>query len=291
MVEVRRGACAMPSRPLRGTIYMFVPVFDHNPLRRIRFQYVTVALILLNALVYLWEIGMAGPVSAKLLTSMTVIPGEFVRRTAKSAARGLHIGAFTFDSPYTLITYMFLHGSWMHLIGNMVFLWVFGDNVEDAMGHVRFLIFYLLCGVLAALAHVGVIHLLLNKSAPEFGGPLIGASGAVAGVIGAYLMLHPRVRVWVLVLFRIPLRVSAGFALLAWAGFQIFSAYYDYVNFANLPAQMQENRDITAWWAHIGGMLAGAILVIFMRRDDVELFDRATGLEPKASIFNPNPPR
>jgi membrane associated rhomboid family serine protease len=96
----------------------------------------------------------------------------------------------------TLVTYQFLHAGWLHLLSNMAFLWVFGDNVEDAMGHLRFLAFYLLCGVGAALAH-GMID-------PQSTIPLVGASGSVAGVIAAYLMLHPKVKVWVLVLWRLP---------------------------------------------------------------------------------------
>ena len=97
---------------------------------------------------------------------------------------------------------MFFHGDILHLVGNMLFLWVFGDNVEDAMGHVRFLIFYLACGVFAGLIHAWMV--------PDTDSPLIGASGAVAGVIAAYLMLHPRVSVWVLAFKVIPLRISAG---------------------------------------------------------------------------------
>ena len=100
---------------------------------------------------------------------------------------------------------MFFHGDVFHLVGNMLFLWVFGDNVEDAMGHVRFLVFYLACGVFAGLFHAWMV--------PDSDMPLIGASGAVAGVIAAYLMLHPHVSVWVLAFKVIPLRITAGLAL------------------------------------------------------------------------------
>src|SRR5690606_23904954 len=108
----------------------------------------------------------------------------------------------------TLLSYMFFHGDILHLAGNMLFLWVFGDNVEDALGHFRFLIFYLACGVAG-----GLVHTLMLPSSDI---PLIGASAAVAGVIAAYLMLHPRVRIWVLVLRFIPIRISAATALGAW---------------------------------------------------------------------------
>ena len=106
---------------------------------------------------------------------------------------------------YTLLTYMFLHGDIFHLSSNMLFLWVFGDNVEDAMGHIKFLVFYLICGVAGGLAHAFML--------PASKLPLIGASGAVAGVIAAYLILHPRVLVWVLAFRFIPLRISAAWVL------------------------------------------------------------------------------
>jgi membrane associated rhomboid family serine protease len=153
----------------------------------------------------------------------------------------------------TLITYQFLHGSPLHLIGNMLFLWVFGDNIEDAMGHVRFLVFYLLCGVAGGLAHAVMT--------PASDIPLIGASGAVAGVISAYLILHPRVRVWVLAFRFIPLKISAAWALGAWIATQ-------FVMLA-IPDETP-----VAWWAHIGGILAGAFLIVFMRRPGVPLFDQ-----------------
>ena len=116
----------------------------------------------------------------------------------------------------SLVTYAFLHGSWMHLGGNMLFLWVFGDNVEDALGHGRFLVFYLLCAAAAGYGHA--------LTEPVSIAPLIGASGAVAGVIGAYLVLHPKVRVWVLAFGRLPLRLPAAWVLSAWIAFQLVMA-------------------------------------------------------------------
>jgi membrane associated rhomboid family serine protease len=148
---------------------------------------------------------------------------------------------------------MFLHASWLHLIGNMLFLWVFGDNVEDATGHFRFLLFYLACGAVAALAHSFVL--------PESELPLVGASGAVAGVIGAYLILHPRVRIWVLLLWRIPVRLSAMWVIGVWIAIQLVNA-------------LTVQGDGVAWWAHVGGLAAGAILILFLRRPGVALFDR-----------------
>jgi membrane associated rhomboid family serine protease len=267
---------------------MFVPLYDHNPLDRIRFQYVTIALIFVNVLVFLLQIGM--PMSDDTLGSLAVIPEKLATWFASITGGGALTptpGALVVSNapltqfmtaPFTLITYMFLHGSWVHLGGNMLFLWVFGDNVEDAMGHVRFLIFYLLCGIFAGIVHVTATHLLMPANAQGQIAGMIGASGAVAGVIAAYLMLHPRVRIWVLVFFRIPVRVSAGIALVIWALLQVYSAYEAYA---------RGDNGGTAWWAHIGGLAMGAILIVFMRQPGFELFDRATGLEPDGSARSP----
>ena len=136
----------------------------------------------------------------------------------------------------------------------MLFLWVFGDNVEDAMGHLKFLAFYLLCGIAGGLAHAAFL--------PSSTLPLVGASGAIAGVIAAYLMLHPRVRVWVLA-FRIASVADAG-----GAGAGVLGGDAVRHGGCSSPA------DGVAWWAHVGGMVAGAVLVLFMRRPGVPLFDR-----------------
>jgi len=151
----------------------------------------------------------------------------------------------------TLFTYAFVHFDLWHLVGNMLFLWVFADNVEDALGHVRYFIFYLLCA--AAAGYVFVL------SAPLSEGPLIGASGAVGGNIGAYLLLHPRAKVWVLVF--IPLHLRAAWVLSAWIIFQFVVAFWG-----------GQGDEQIAWWAHIGGVLAGAVLVVFMRQRGVPLF-------------------
>ena len=242
---------------------MFVPLQDENWLRSIRFQYVTVGLIVLNILVFMLEQTNFGEA---VVMSGALIPGELLQ-SDRVAATGF------VPEPLTLLTYMFFHGSLLHLGGNMLFLWVFGDNVEDAMGHVKYLIFYLACGVFAGLVHTLVANSNLALPVPEIaaalgdgGGsnlaiPLIGASGAVAGVIAAYLMLHPRVRIWVLAFKAIPLRISAMFALGLWVLMQVVMVL--------IPQDGQ-----IAWWAHIGGLIAGAVLVIFLRRPGVPLFDK-----------------
>ncbi|MFD2207467.1 rhomboid family intramembrane serine protease [Kiloniella antarctica] len=144
---------------------------------------------------------------------------------------------------FTLISYNFLHGSFMHLIGNMVYLWVFGDNVEDAMGHKRFLVFILSCGVLAGLGQA----LIVSSSQS----PIVGASGAVSGILGAYLLQYPRAKV-LIPIFTIPVFVRAYLLLILWIGFQIFSAFIS-------------GQDGVAWWAHIVGFFSGMALLPFFR--------------------------
>lgn len=227
---------------------MFVPLRDDNPLRVIRWQWVTVGIIATNVLVFLLQMTAPGQIYT---ASFAEIPSELIGSGGR-AAYGPQ-DQLAVPEALTLITYQFLHGSWIHLIGNMLFLWVFGDNIEDAMGHMRFLVFYLLCGIAGGLAHAVMT--------PTSDIPLIGASGAVAGVISAYLILHPRVRVWVLAFRFIPLRISAAWALGAWIATQ-------FVMLA-IPDETP-----VAWWAHVGGILAGAFLIVFMRRPGVPLFDQ-----------------
>ena len=147
--------------------------------------------------------------------------------------------------PVTLVTSLFLHGSFLHLAGNMLFLWVFGDNAEDGMGHARFLVFFLLCGIAACLAHC-----LMN---PLSTAPLIGASGAIAGVVAAYLILYPRVKVWALYFGRLPLQVPAMYAIGFWILLQVGSAF------------LSGDQDV-GWFAHLGGLAAGAALTPMLRR-------------------------
>ena len=137
---------------------------------------------------------------------------------------------------FTLVSYMFLHGNFIHLAGNMLFLWVFGDNVEDAMGHIRFLMFYVMCGIFAGVVHIWAM--------PHSTTPLIGASGAVSGIITAYLMLHPKVKTWVLAFWWIPLRISAAWALGFWAGLQLFNA-------------IASSGNNVAWWGPCGWIGVG----------------------------------
>jgi len=249
------GAGQEPLRRIGGAS-VFVPLHDTNPLKNIRFQYVTVGLIALNVLVYvIFQTGWFIPLADEDVTAFAVIPARLMAASAGGPAFFAN-GAVFVPERLTLVTYMFLHGGWIHLIGNMLFLWVFGDNIEDAMGHIRFVMFYLMCGIFAALMHSYML--------PHSQLPLIGASGAVAGVIAAYLILHPKVKVWVLALWRIPLRITAAWALGIWILAQFASLLF-------------EGEEAVAWWAHVGGLAAGAVLILFMRRRGVVLFDRTRG--------------
>ena len=229
---------------------MFVPLKDENPLVLIPFEIVNVGLIAICVFVFVvFQSGFVlDPGDGQYGYAM--IPATFF----DVMTRGPNLAAIPED--LTVITYIFLHGGWLHLLSNMLFLWVFGDNIEDAMGHLRYLVFFLLCGAIA-----GYVHALTD---PASQAPLIGASGAVAGVVGAYLMLHPRVKVWVLILWRIPVPIPAFLALGAWIALQFF----------NVVAASPD--DDVAWWAHIGGFAAGAVLIVFFKRRDVPLFDRGT---------------
>lgn len=235
---------------------MFVPIYDENSLKSIGFQYMTVLLIALNAAVFAAE---ATGMHQTVIASFGIIPSQLVEVGLWGGPVLNGPDAGTVPEHYTLLSYMFFHGNLMHLAGNMLFLWVFGDNVEDALGHIKFLIFYILCGIAAGLAHTAIM--------PQSTAPLIGASGAVAGVIAAYLLLHPRVTVWVLAFRFIPLKITAALALGAWILMQLFMIL--------VPQQGP-----IAWWAHVGGLVAGAVLVLVMRRPNVPLLDR--GLSGRA---------
>src|SRR5690606_32618972 len=228
---------------------MFVPLHDENSLKNIRYPWVTILLIAINVCVYFLETARLDELA---IAGFAIIPKELFDTSL------LPISVETvgprFPERLTLLSYMFFHGDILHLAGNMLFLWVFGDNVEDALGHVRFLLFYL-----AAAAGGAFMHFL---ALPESDTPLIGASGAVAGVVTAYLILHPKVRLWVLVFGRLPLRLPAFVPILLWIAYQFYM-------FSALP------DDRVSWPTHVGGILAGALLVLVLRRRGVPLFDRA----------------
>lgn len=214
---------------------------------------------------------------AATVCNLGLVPGELTRTAAIGS--GVPIGpgvACVIDREpinwLTPVTSMFLHGSWGHLLGNAVFLWVFGNNVEDSMGRIRFIAFYLLCGLAAAAAQV-----VLSPASPV---PMVGASGAISGVLGGYLVLYPRVHVrvlFILFIFIRIIRIPAYLVLLWWIGYQIV------LGLPELMALESEVSSGVAYAAHIGGFLAGVLLIkLFARKDFVDRHraERATGVSP-----------
>ena len=244
---------------------MFIPLYDSNQFRYIRHSYVNLALIAANVIIFLITIVEAGgTVSEADVLGLGFIP-SVINDIVELAPERIMV-----PENFTYLTYAFLHNDLFHLGGNMIFLWVFGDNVEDAMGHVKYLLFYLLCAAAGAFLH-GVIL-------PDSEMPLIGASGAIAGVVVAYLMLHPHVKLWVLVLMRIPLRIPAWIPITLWIAFQFFMLF-------------AEDQDGISWPAHVGGIIAGVLLVPIFKRRDVKLFSRPpAAIEPAPQAVPAEPP-
>jgi membrane associated rhomboid family serine protease len=240
-----------------------IPISDDNP--TLRFPVVTVTFLLIMAAVWVFAQG-AGLDPQRL--SMTVcnfglVAGELTGQAKVGTAIPLGNGmACIVDRDpinyLTPVTSMFLHGGWGHILGNGLFLWVFGNNIEDSMGRARFVIFYILCGLGAAAAQVAV-----NPASPV---PMVGASGAIAGVLGAYLILYPRVRVNVLFIIIIFIRIipiPAWAMLIWWFGLQLLSG---------LPELSSVRPDVSsgvAVFAHIGGFITGAVLIKFFENREL----------------------
>jgi membrane associated rhomboid family serine protease len=210
-----------------------IPVRDVIPSRT--FPGVTIAIIVLNGLAFLYELGLPSRELSVFLETWGFVPASFF--------------------PPAIVSSMFLHGGTAHLAGNMLFLWIFGDNVEDRMGHGRFVVFYLLAGIIAALAHAW--------SDPMSAVPTVGASGAIAGVMGAYFVLYPHSRIltWVppIFLFEVPATVFLGL----WFLLQLVSG----VSLSVMPAGGTMTGGI-AFWAHVAGFAAGAVLITVFRRPE-----------------------
>jgi membrane associated rhomboid family serine protease len=234
-----------------------IPVHDENELAFGFRPFVTWGLSAANVIIFLYFILLPAGTSLLLAYQYGMVPAFMTGA----------IEVETLDLPIrpelTLFTYMFLHGNWLHLAGNMIFLWVFGDNVEAATGHVRFLILYLLSGVAGAAVHV--------VSDPQSSSPLIGASAAIAGLVAAYLLLQPFSRVTLLVLGIITVRVRAFWVLGTWIAWQIVNAL--------LIVPESE----TAYWSHLGGLAAGALLFLVLRKPDVKLFNAFRLAKPPAA--------
>jgi membrane associated rhomboid family serine protease len=225
------------------------PIRDHNPSGQTPF--VTIALIVINVLVFLgYFVSMNDYQLGEFFWTWGLIPARFLSG----------------DGLETIFTSMFLHGGWFHLAGNMLFLWIYGDNLEEEMGHLGFLLFYLAAGVAAGLA----------QALPDPGSivPMVGASGAIAGVMGGYLLLFPKAKVDVLFIFIIFFRIfaiPAWIVLCIWLGFQIFSGVSN-------PSDLGG----VAYWAHVGGFVAGLLLTIpvWLRRGARAYWQRTAGHPP-----------
>ncbi len=226
---------------------VFVPLSDENPRILIRYPFVSWALIAINLGVYtIFQSGLVLDDNLAATYGWGLIPAVVFGH----AAAPVHAGV---PPELTIFTSLFLHGDPFHLVGNLLFILVFADNIEDSMGHWRFALFYVLCGIAGSAAHALAV--------PTSEAPLIGASGAISGVIAAYLLLHPRVKMWILLFGRIPLRVTAFWIIIAWFVVQLGSGLFGW-------------DDAIAWWAHTGGFLAGAMLIPLFKRDDVPWFGR-----------------
>lgn len=226
-----------------------IPLHDDNP-TSIR-PVVTIAVIALCVVVFLWEISLGQQGFQQAVFAFGVIPAVLFENARLPAELDL------LPAELTVISSMFLHGGWMHLIGNMLYLWIFGNNIEDVMGHKRFVVFYLLCGIAAALAQA--------MAYPSAQIPMVGASGAISGVLGAYLLLFPHARIYVVVpvfiifyTVYLPALVVLGF----WFLLQLLNS-----------GAATGGEGGTAWFAHIGGFLAGMALIPFFKHKHVRFFN------------------
>jgi len=233
------------------------PYHDENETQRT--PIVTILLIALSVGVWLLVQGAGSALPlAESVCNLGLIPGELTASVAPGTAFEMGDGLVCLTDPgrpfANVLTSMFLHGSWMHLLGNMWFLWLFGNNIEDSMTRPRFAAFYLLCGLAAALAQVA--------ADPASNIPMVGASGAISGVMGAYLVLFPRVRVFTLVplgFFFTNIALPAWVMLIYWMALQFLGG---------ITSVVGEQKGGVAFWAHVGGFLAGIVLVkIFERRN------------------------
>ncbi|MBN2026376.1 MAG: rhomboid family intramembrane serine protease [Actinobacteria bacterium] len=235
-----------------------LPLFDKNPTRKT--PYVTLVLIAINAAVFIYMLFLSTYQYDLFIYRFSVVPWEIVRAGQLPLPVLQQLFAYPLASIpskpvyLSLLTSLFLHDGWLHIIGNMLFLWIFGNNVEDVMGHLGFLVFYLACGAFGTFAHVAMYTNSLN--------PLLGASGAISGVLGAYLLLYPRAWVWtwvLIVIIPIPAYVVIGF----WIVLQVFEGV----------TSVGTGMVGTAFFAHLGGVaigmiIAGILYPVLRRRRD-----------------------
>jgi membrane associated rhomboid family serine protease len=225
-----------------------IPLRDDNPSNSTAF--VTYTFIAICVLVFLWQFSLGNNGGQRAIYALGVIPAVLIGNAQLPPELSV------VPPMVTVLTSMFMHGGWMHLIGNMLYLWIFGDNVEDSMGHGRYAIFYVLCGVAAVFAQA------LPEPNSEI--PMVGASGAISGVLGAYVLLHPHAKVLVAIPFGFILhtmRLPAGVVLALWFGLQLLS-----------NTMAQQGGGGVAFRAHIGGFVAGMLFVGLFKRRNVRLF-------------------
>jgi membrane associated rhomboid family serine protease len=225
------------------------PISDDNPRRHLT-PYVSWTFIAICVLVFLWQVSLGPAGGERAILALGMIPARLFGYVPEMGG----VPAWA-----TIFTSMFMHGGWLHLGSNMLYLWIFGDNIEDSMGHGRFAVFYLLAGVAAALAQG-----LLNPASEI---PMVGASGAISGVLGAYILLHPGATVRVLVFlgfFVTVTHIPALIVLGIWFALQLFSG---------LATPVEADGGV-AFWAHIGGFVAGLALVPFFKRRAVPILEK-----------------
>jgi membrane associated rhomboid family serine protease len=224
-----------------------IPISDDNPVRTT--PGVTILVIALCVLVYVWELSLGADRGAAMVV-LGFIPAAFFGHAATMP------GFVPVSPTLTIFTSMFIHGGLLHVGGNMLYLWIFGNNVEDQLGHVRYLIFYLVCGVAAALTMAFVD--------PSSQLPMIGASGAISGVLASYVLFFPRAKVTVIVPLGIifyPFAIGATWVVGLWFGMQLLSA-----------ALADPGQPGTAWWAHVGGFACGLLLTPILKPRDARMF-------------------
>lgn len=230
---------------------MFLPIRDDNP--HTVTPFVNYTMLAVCIVVFVWQFSLGDESGQVAVLAYGFTPANFFGQGAA------HDGIPYVPSTLTIITSMFMHGGWMHLGGNMLYLWIFGDNIEASLGHRRYLIFYLLCGAAAALAQ--------GFAAPGSDVPMVGASGAISGVLGAYLVLHPRANIkvfMILIIYITVINVPAFVVLGFWIVGQLISS-----------AAVDAGQPGVAFIAHIGGFVAGAILVFFFKKKGVHAFEAA----------------
>jgi membrane associated rhomboid family serine protease len=241
-----------------------IPLRDANPSRT--FPLITIIIIVINVVVFLYEMSLGKNLDA-FFNSFALIPARYFYL-------GTQDGFHFIERYYPFFTSQFLHGGWIHVIGNMWMFWIFGDNIEDRLGHFKFILFYLLCGVAA-----GFTHVYTNSSSPV---PTVGASGAIAGVMGAYILLFPRSKIKTLIpifFFIQIVDLPAVLFLGIWFLIQFLSG-------AIALATGGAYGDV-AWWAHIGGFVVGIVLILIIpRRKDYSWFEKRTGFNNSSNDFH-----